>query len=693
MLEQIKPWIMLQDNTKIRMSLSIKDGNLYYFQDDKGRVELKLAIKESGNMKAVLVDVNLQDSDENYLNSESAIGLEVRSIGDIKGYMADYLYSEFWCAPYIGTDISRIPKDTQALLWEKKDGNFGFLLPVCDEKYKCTIKGSGDGLTIELFSWYSGLSECKSLAFIFAEGENPFELSEKCVEYGLELLDNGCKLRKERRYPEIFDYLGWCSWDALQIRVSTDGLLKKCEEFREKEIPVRWVIIDDMWAEVKGLNDVPEEVPFEEMVEIMHRSRLYSFEADNVRFPKGLKDCIDKIKVGYDLKVGMWHPTTGYWKGIDPDGPIAKEYIDLLVETEDGHLVHSPQLDKAFLFYNTFHTFLKQCGADFVKIDNQSYIRGFLKGKLPVGQVSRNLHKAIESSVDFNFDNQIINCMGMAQENMWNRPISAISRCSDDFLPENKAWFIKHILQCSYNSFVQGNFLWCDWDMWWSDDGQAVKNSVLRSISGGPIYLSDKIGRSIKEVIMPLVFEDGKILRCDRPAMPTKDCLIINTENAITPFKVWNKCGDSGIIAAFNLNTDNESVAGSLSIADVDGLTGERFAVFEHFSKSVKIIDRNEKLELQLEDQDDYKLFIIVPMEDGFAPIGLINKYISPKTIACATSNYIELFEGGMFAFICEKEIKEIDVNGEKSQFVKTDSLYIVDCSNERRKISIGLIT
>lgn len=697
MFEHIKPWIMLQDNTRISMSLSKKIGNTYYFEDANGFGDLKLVVKESGNLKAVWVEVRVnqeipQNNPVNFLNSESAIGLDVQSLGDMKGYMADYLCCQWWCEPYIGNDITKIPKNTQALLWEKQEGDFGFLLPVCDEKYKCTINGSEDGLSIKLFSWYTGLSECNSLAFIIAEGKNPFELSEKCVEYGLELLDNGCKVRKERRYPEIFDYLGWCSWDALQIRVNTDGLLEKCEEFKNKEIPVRWAIIDDMWAEVKGLNDIPEEASFDEMADIMHQSKLYSFEADKVRFPFGLKDCIDKIKAGYELKVGIWHPSTGYWSGIDPNGLIVKEYKDELVETEDGYIVVSPQLDKAFLFYNAFHSYLKRCGADFVKIDDQSNISKFYQGKLPVGQVGRNLHKAMESSAGSNFDNQLINCAGMAMENMWNRPTSAIARCSNDFLPENRAWFIKHILHCSYNSFIQGNFQWCDWDMWWSDDGQAIKNSILRGISGGPIYLSDKIGRSIKEVIMPLILSDGKILRCDRPAVPTKDCLMMDSENASTPFKVWNKCGSSGIIAAFNLNTNNKAVAGSLSIFDVDGLEGEKFTVFEHFSRNVKIIDRYEKLDFILEDQDDFKLFIIVPMKDGFAPIGLINKYISPKTIANATSTGIELFEGGEFAFVCEKEVKEIVVNGKRYYSHRKDNLFIVNCSSERSKVCMQFL-
>ncbi len=697
MLEQLTPWIMLEEGTKIRMILSKKDENQYFFVDDKNSVHLKLTVKECGKVRAFFADAVVEQVKDGTgsiasLNAECAVGFDIGSVGDIKGYMADYLDVEWWCAPYTGIDLKKIPKDTQALLWEKRDGSFGYLLAVCDEKYKCTFNGSEDGLTVKVFTWYPGLTECKTLAFLLAEGENPFELSEKCAEFGLELLDTGYTTRKERRYPEIFEYLGWCSWDALQIRVNTGGLLEKCEEFKQKEIPVRWAIIDDMWAEVKGLNDVSIETPFLEMCEIMHRSRLYSFEADKARFPGGLKACIEKIKADYGLKVGIWHPTTGYWKGIDPDGPIAKEHRDLLVETENGDLVHSPELDKAFQFYNTFHSYLKKCGADFVKIDDQSFYRRFFKGMLPVGQAARNLHRALESSVGSNFDGRIINCAGMSVENMWNRPNTAIARCSNDFLPENREWFIKHILMCSCNSFVHGNFQWCDWDMWWSDDGQAVKNSVLRAVSGGPVYLSDKIGRSVKEVIMPLILSDGRILRCDQPAVPTRDCLIVDAETAEVPFKVWNRCKDSGIVAAFNLNKDNRAVAGSLSAHDVEGLEGQSFAVFEYFSRSVRVIGRQEKLEFALENQDDFKLFILVPIMDGFAPIGLINKYISPAAIANAASGHVELYEAGLFAFVSEKEVEAVSVNGKSHGFEKRDSLYIVDWVDEQKTKKIATV-
>lgn len=38
----------------------------------------------------------------------------------------------------------------------------------------------------------------------------------------------------------------------------------------------------------------------------------------------------------YGLKIGMWHPTSGYWAGIDPESELAEKYRDLLIETPNG---------------------------------------------------------------------------------------------------------------------------------------------------------------------------------------------------------------------------------------------------------------------------------------------------------------------------------------------------------------------
>ena len=617
----------------------------YCLRQDKTKEKIVPEVEVRDGVTAVSINAQLPAEgfpygDFNYLDMDCAAVAEISGIGEITGYMADYRYSEFWCKPTFGTDFRNVPADTQCLIYQKTNNTFGVILPVCGSEYKCTLEGGPAGLSAKIYSWCYGKNTCQTLAFLWAEGADPFALLEKCVDSGLYFLGDFALPRKKRKYPELFEYLGWCSWDALQIRVNTAGLVEKCRELKAKEVPVKWVIIDDMWAEVKGLNTAKYS-SFNEMVEIMHKSKLWSFNADPQRFPEGLSDCIKRLKA-FGIQIGIWHPTTGYWRGLDKDGPAAGECKGALLETGDGRLVHHWESQKAYYFYDVFHRYLQDSGVDFLKIDNQSFLRGYYKGLAPVGKIARNIHTAIEKSVEEKFDGKLINCMGMANENMWNRPKTAISRCSDDFMPENKAWFTKHILQCSYNSLVQGQFLWCDWDMWWTDDAQAIKNSVLRAISGGPVYVSDQIGRTKKELIEPLGFSDGRILRCDRPAMPTADCICADPRSSEKPFKVWNRVDKHGILAIFNLT--GKHVVGTIKPSDFGG-TG-RFAVYEHFSKQMQTCGA-EGISVELADDDDYRLYIFAPITDGFAVIGDGKKYISPRAIASLNGQDVTLIEEG----------------------------------------------
>ena len=571
-------------------------------------------------------------------------------IPGLKRWMANTRHSEFWCSPDFGAEYKDIPDETQGFIYEKEDGKFGVIIPVVSESYKCVLCGTEDKICAKLFSWYDKLFKVEGLAFVYAEGNNPFSLLNECAKTAAELLNNGVKIREERVYPEIFKYLGWCSWDAFAIGVTEDDIVAKCSEFKEKDIPVKWIVLDDMWGHVTDFYD-REYSSRGEMIELMYSSKLYSKEADPKRFPNGLAGVISKAKE-FGMKVGMWLPTTGYWRGIDPDGDLFKDVKDYLIQADNGIYVPDYNQQNAYMYYDHFNSFFRKCGAEFVKIDNQSMSRRFYKGKAPVGKVASSFHNAMEASVGQNFSGQMINCMGMASEDMWNRSISPVIRCSDDFLPENKAWFTKHIMQCSYNTLIHGQLYYCDWDMWWTDDAQGVKNSVLRAVSGGPVYVSDKLGRSKKELLLPLVLSDGKVLMCDRPAMPTADCLTEDARSSGKIFKVQNICGDAGVIAAFNLDENENTVCGNISPADIDGLKGERFAVYEHFSKEMVILNKNESFDLKLENADEFKLYVIVPLENGFGVIGRTDKYISPKTVKEVFQNNIELFEDGEFAYV-----------------------------------------
>ena len=134
--------------------------------------------------------------------------------------------------------------------------------------------------------------------------------------------------------------------------------------------------------------------------------------------------------------------------------------------------------------------------------------------------------------------------------------------------------------------------------------------------------------------------------------MPTNDCATTDPRINGFIFKIQNIASGSGIIAAFNLDSEEKTVTGSISPSDVYDIVGDEFAVYEHFSRELKIMKRSEKFDLSLTGKDDFRLYVIVPITDGFAPIGLIDKFISPKTIKSVIGENVELEDDGTYAYV-----------------------------------------
>ena len=575
---------------------------------------------------------------------------------------ADYLaivnHSPFWCSPAFGGRFSELPHDekpTQMLL-VCRDGIWSCVLPVCDDTYKTVIYGSEDGFEFCIYNNCAGLRECREqLAFVCCEDSDPYKAIRRCTKAAAVLLDCGLRMREERKYPEFFEYLGWCSWDALQIRVSHEGLLEKVREFREKRVPIGFAIIDDMWADCPHLEEIPADADFRSMVHEMHQSQMRSFQGSPRRFPKGMKAAVEDVKAMGIPRVGIWFPTTGYWNAFDPDGE-AKEWMEYLTQDRKGRLVPDPTPEKVFGLYDILCSRIRSWGCDFVKIDNQSF-HGYFRGIKPIGKTARAFQTAIDSTVGSNFNGAMINCMGMTSECMFNRRSSAVSRCSDDFMPESREWFAKNILQCAYTGLLQGQYYVNDWDMWWTDDEQAKKNSLCRAISGGPIYVSDKIGRTNAEILYPLAFADGRILRPDESATPTADCLIGNPTGTGKIFKIRNRVGGSGIAAVFNIDAQNHAVSGTLSPTETGVCDGD-YAYYEYFTGEAGILHKGERLEISLENNDTFRLYTFVPYQKGRpAVMGRLDKYIGVKAVVAENARSLTLYEGGRIGFVSETPI------------------------------------
>lgn len=116
--------------------------------------------------------------------------------------------------------------------------------------------------------------------------------------------------------------------------------------------------------------------------------------------------------------------------------------------------------------------------------------------------------------------------------------------------------------------------------MWRTKHISAKQSSVLRAISGGPVYVSDELGDTYKEYLIPIIDESEKIIRCDNAAKPTADCIFQNPNNGV--LKLFNTVGENIVIAVFNLSDTKKNTA--INLKDV--YAAGKYHMYRYFEKA-----------------------------------------------------------------------------------------------------------
>ncbi len=518
----------------------------------------------------------------------------------------------WWMYPTFVRDFADLKPRTQSLFVKTGALNY-YLLPLCGDNFRCEFEAGKLNLTSDMACLY----ELKGDFLAVSVSTEPFTAVDNAFAFARQIGAIRVPLRSERKLPDFFNGFGWCTWDAFYGEVSSAKIYEKLEEFKAKNIKIKWLIIDDGWMTTR-------------------ERRLAGFDVNCAKFPEGLKATIDRIKGEYGVeKVGVWHAFNGYWMGVDRESPLYEEQKENLFITPAGNVLQSLDEEKAFRFWDTWHSFLASCGVDFLKVDNQSSHSGHIEGSIATAEGCRIAHNAIERSIAKNFEGAVIDCMGMDMENVLARPMSAVSRNSDDFFPKRERGFIKHLVQNAYNAIWHGKIYWCDFDMWWSDHPEsAVQSGVLRAISGSPIYVSDKTGESNAANIRPVCEDDGRLMRCDEAARPTTDCLYVDCQAEKKLQKIWNRAGENFALAAFNVSDGD--VTDTVDFGTIPGLDrNTEYIAYEYFTKKFTRVSFFEDTELTL-GRDGAAVWSIYPIkkpvadsdEGAYILLGDTTKYV-----------------------------------------------------------------
>ncbi len=600
------------------------------------------------------------------------------AIPDMERFTACHRYEPYWMKPRAGTRLSDVPQETQFFLCRLHDDHWLLLVPLIGELFRFSLRGRKDdslellGETGDAFAPGWG-----GLALYVSAGSDPFALVRDGARSVAERLRWG-RLRRDKALPDFVDYFGWCTWDAFYQDVSAAKVREGLERFAAGGVPPRTLILDDGWQKTTLM---PTGEP-----------RLTAFAA-NEKFGGDLGPTVRMAKNEFGVEVFMvWHGIVGYWGGVDGASLPGYGVVEQTRQFGEGVLSHAPSFNEVWWgnvvglvpadhvaqFYDEYHATLAAQGVDGVKVDSQAVLESVAQRQGGRIAISRAYRKALESSAGKHFAGRLINCMSNAQETWYGSTHSSLLRSSIDFFPKEPETHGLHLYTNAQVGLWFGEFMHPDWDMFQSGHAWGAFHAAGRAISGGPVYVSDKPGEHDFALLKKLVCFDGTVLRCDGPGLPTLDTLCIDPTRGEAILKIWNRNGAAAVVGAFNaqFSSDRRAPAvrsGEVSPADVPGFVGAKFACYAHRANSLDVVARDARLPVTLGERE-FELFTFVPIERGFAAIGLANKMNSAAAVSRiawldARQCEVALRDGGDFLSWVENPPARVEVDGRQTSF------------------------
>jgi raffinose synthase len=227
-----------------------------------------------------------------------------------------------------------------------------------------------------------------------------------------------------------------------------------------------------------------------------------------------------------------------------------------------------------------------------------------------------------------------------------------------------------------------------DFDLFQSHNPNAIFHAIARAINCGPIYITDNIGEQKFEVLRPLTYSDGRIIKSATPLLPTEDCLFQVQDAKL--FKASSMVRNAGLLGVWNA-ADADEVEGSVKPGDVRNLKGNDFVLYEHFSQTLKTTKRNDSFPVKL-NRMGYRLYYVVPIKNGFAALGLTDKYNAPATILKEVWDKnkvtITLYEGGTFKAYSGRRPSKVLLNGKvDSDFIFIDQQITINITKQNKPV------
>ncbi|MFW6279444.1 MAG: Sip1-related alpha-galactosidase, partial [Planctomycetota bacterium] len=225
--------------------------------------------------------------------------------------------------------------------------------------------------------------------------------------------------RHEKCYPDIFTYLGWCSWEQYKRDISSDVLTGAARRINESDVPVRFLLVDDGYFRHTGADNAMD-------------NRLVQFGPDPEKFPQGWEPLLEQRRQEGIRWFGLWQNFNGYWDCIAEDNDLGDELNGHLMDLPQGGRLPKGTLPDATAWYEAMLNVAREGEFDFVKVDNQSANLHNYQGTGNAVDAATCSSQAFERAAAARV-NGVINCMAHGPVSVSNTCLSAVTRCSEDY--------------------------------------------------------------------------------------------------------------------------------------------------------------------------------------------------------------------------------------------------------------------
>ena len=657
---------------EIRYKDKVRLGNPYVAVNgikDAAAFDILAETDKSGN----IYTITLENGSYTIKDDKDRIGLFFRNVPGIDEGVGMQRYGPYnvWTIPVRFPGIDSFPeKEVQMAYWQYNDGTYAVALPLNGNGFRTVLGRDGKNFGSIAGGCPAGYVADKCPAMTIGFGENIYSLLKEVYTEALTRMGHSENLTDKKELPVIFDYLGWCSWNAIEggKRHNAANLVKNLESFRKGNIRLGYAIIDDGWHTVD-------------------KRTLIDIVPNPERYPSGLKAVADYLKNGLGIKsVGTWHALDAYWNGIAPYGPVWDKYKDEMFswtqtytpKSKDSTVCRFFRPDSKALprFWEEWFSYLEDNGVDMVKVDNQGCTVRMAPGNYPADYLSEKMHDAVNEAAFKYMDGRLVNCMALNTDAFYHFGSTAVARCSEDYFPYSpketynltRGNAAAHITQCLYNNLYLSQMVYTDMDMFQTYNPNGEMHALARVLNNGPVYVTDSTGKQRFDILDRMISEDGRLVRASSPLYPCEESLFQIQDREL--FKAFSYAGQTGLIGAFNL-ADCDRVSGHIKASDVDGMKGNDFIIYDYFAGKTLHVSRDEMIPVEL-GRMGYALYYVSPY-DGFTALGIIDEYIAPATVreVKETGNQItvSLTEGGRLLCISDRKPAKVTIGGLPQKF------------------------